>query len=207
MKSNPGHRPLLEVTHYAIAVDALAAAKEAEEPFAVAQATCTTHVFAAMTLEAFINAQYSDSHETMKLLDVTERLPLKIKWLMLPLLLGCDSTFDQGQQPFVGFTELVRLRNNRLVHFKPHREARLHGRPYESSDLLTVLADVQAAADSIDAVSAMITELHRLTGGRTGIPDFLSGARPLKLAWGATTGSSGSRGTASGRKVEEPERA
>jgi len=100
--------------------------------------------------------------------------------MMLPLLLGAPQTFDRGKEPFQSFLELVRLRNRRLVHFKPHNEVHETDRvPHHSQYFGEVVKDSALAAKYMACIGDMILELSRLTGGTTDVPDFLKGARYL----------------------------
>jgi hypothetical protein len=73
-------------------------------------------IFSALTLEAYINQEYTSHRETAKI-DV-KQLDVSNKWVMLPLLLGGSKTFKKGEPPFQTFDGLISLRNNLLVHFK-----------------------------------------------------------------------------------------
>jgi hypothetical protein len=54
-----------------------------------------------------------------------ERFSLEAKWVFFPKILGY-SGFDQGRQPFQGFTQLLKWRNE-LVHYKGMKEDRVYG--------------------------------------------------------------------------------
>jgi hypothetical protein len=168
-----GNRDHAEALYYHIAGDAIEAAAKETDEFRLAEHVCTAMVFSALTLEAYINQQYASHKETAKL-DL-KSFEVREKWKMLPLLLGQPQTFDTGASPYQTFSELITLRNNSLVHFKP-------GWPPSSatSQFSTLVKDLDRARRYHSCIGDMIRTLNKLTGGMTDVPEgFLNGARKI----------------------------
>ena len=173
--------PHPESLYYHIAVQALQkadgvsseAADDAE--FARKGFVSTAFVFSALCLESFINQQYA--LQTPDLVESTERLSLEDKWLLLPRLLGAAETLDKSREPFQTFHRLIATRNKRMVHFKPTKETRESGKELKWEYWGELVNDAALARKFVECVSAMIHELKRVTGGRTDVPAFLSGAK------------------------------
>jgi len=129
----------------------------------------TVHILSAAALEAHINGQ-ADSligggkvPNGRKLLEHFDRLPLDGKWLLLPRFLGMPG-FDPGAQPFQGFTELVKLRND-LMHYKPKKE---DWKSLELPDFIKELGLNLARAEySLKAAKGMIESLATQLGQKT----------------------------------------
>ena len=178
-----GQHPHPEALYYHIAGDACAAGLMETDEFKRKQLAATAMVFSALCLEVFINQEFAAFPETSKLLDEDDRLPLETKWLLLPMLLGSVGTFDKSQEPFQTFRELLRTRNQRLVHFKPAKETgggafdRKHG---YFGDLVN---NVALAKRFCACIGEMIRELNRLTAGKTDVPSFLAGDRYISRVW------------------------
>lgn len=139
-----------------------------------------------MCLEAFANEQ---CHVSSNECGEFERLSAKAKWQWLARNLGDGKSFSEHSPPFSDFGDLVELRNQRLVHFKPWKEERWLGRDYENAAFLDVATDVELAGRALSVVPAMIRELHRITNGRTEIPQYLDGVRFVANVWSSVTTS------------------
>lgn len=177
--SSDGMHPHPESLYYHIALDTLTAAKSETDEFRTKQLVCTSLVFSALCLEAFINQQFAEHSGTANILEDDDHLPLETKWLMLPLLLGASETFNKGKQPYQTFRELISLRNHRLVHFKPAKETRISGENYKKEYFGEVIGSLNMADKYVVCVAEMIRELSRLTNGKTVIPKFLDGEKYL----------------------------
>ena len=172
-------KPHPDALYFHIAADALGAAKTEKDPLKLQQYVATVLVFSALCLEAYINQEYARHDETAKLLDDDQSFRLESKWLLFPLLLASPRTFDKGANPFQTFARLIALRNQRLVHFKPHKETltavKASSRPKEY--LIELLQDAEQAERYHRCVGDMIRTLHQLCSGKTRLPEFLSGHR------------------------------
>jgi hypothetical protein len=166
-----GERDHAEALYYHIASDAIASAEREPEEFSLAQYVSTSMMFSAFTLEAYINQEYKSHAEVAKL--DSGKLNVRLKWGMLPLLLGSKKTFDRGATPFQIFDELIR-RRDALVHFKPYT-----GGSDQPERFSVMVKDVGRAKTYFSCIPAMIRELHKLTSGQTVIPEFLNGAKYL----------------------------
>lgn len=179
-----GRHPHPEALYYHTAGDALKAAKNEIDPFKKAEFVCTCMVFSALCLEAYINQAFHEFSETRKIIETNDRLSLETKWLILPLLMGEPKTFDTGGPPYQTFSDLVKTRNKRLVHFKPKSETDITGKPLEQTYFSEIVSDESLANEYWQCVSKMITELNRLTSGKTEIPNFIKkGARYISTVW------------------------
>jgi hypothetical protein len=168
-----GNRDHAEALYYHIAGDAIESAVKETDEFRLAEFVCTAMVFSAFTLEAYINQQYASHEETAKL-DL-RNIEVREKWKMLPLLLGQPQTFDVGVSPYQTFSELITLRNNALVHFKPVLPPGSARQPFS-----TLVKDLERATRYHACIGDMIRTLNKLTGGRTAVPEgFLNGERYL----------------------------
>lgn len=107
-----------EALYFHIARRALNNIDQETDEFQVAQRVGISIVFSAITVESFINQEFGLHSETPKIIKEENCLTLKAKWLLLPLLLHCDTTFETGAMPFQKFSELVTLRNT-IFHFNP----------------------------------------------------------------------------------------
>jgi hypothetical protein len=97
------------------------------------------------------------------------------KWKMLPLLLGQPQTFDLGSSPYQTFSELINLRNDILVHFKPGAPPSKKRQPFAA-----LVKDLERARRYHACIGDMIRTLTNLTGGKTDVPEgFLNRARYL----------------------------
>lgn len=149
-----------ESLYYHTAKDALARAKEIERQplnneteFGRKKEVATLIVFSALCLEAFINRQYFEGH-------IEEKGNAKQKWARLPKLLdGGNADFNEGQEPFHTFGQLIDFRNARLIHFHPEAEG--------NNGWAEVIGDVRLADRFFNCVQEMAEELHRLTNNRT----------------------------------------
>ncbi|HHT9117577.1 MAG TPA: hypothetical protein ACFYD1_03010, partial [Candidatus Hypogeohydataceae bacterium YC38] len=88
-----GMHPYPEVLYYHVAQDALKIARsetaqDDKSEFRRKQACVTAMVFSALCLEVFINQEYEEHPEISEILEDDDRIPLTIKWFLLPLLLG-----------------------------------------------------------------------------------------------------------------------
>src|SRR3990167_4401998 len=119
----PNTFPQADSLYYHIAKNALEKAQKDTNNFEKAQSVVTAMVFSSLCLEAFINQEYETHTETKEIFEDVERLSLETKWLLLPRLLGTGRTFDTGAEPFQTFKELIKVRNQQLVHFKYDKEA------------------------------------------------------------------------------------
>lgn len=177
-----GRHPHPEALYYFIALDALDAAKNEKDAFKQQQLIATCLIFSALCLEVFINQEYASNAETKKI-DDDQHLSLETKWLMLPLLLGSSKTFDKGTYPFQTFIDVIKTRNNRLVHFKPKKEIELSGQPVSQEYFGDLINNIELAMKYFQCIADMIKELNRLTGGKTDIPNFLNGVRYTSTVW------------------------
>ncbi len=185
--SSGGMHPHPEALCYHITLDALESAKAENDEFRKKQLIVTALVFSALCLEAFINQEYASHPETAKILEDNDYLPLETKWLMLPLLLGSHQTFNKGATPFQTFHKLVRIRNQRLVHFKPAKEKRLSGEEYDEEYFGELVGNVDLTEKYVKCVGDMIRKLNQLTGGKTDVPKFLEGVKYLSSVWASVT--------------------
>jgi len=101
----------------------------------------------------------------------------------LPLLMGSSTTFDKSNQPYQTFNDLIKTRNNRLVHFKPKAETDKTEKPVKQKYFSELISDVSLAERYWKCVSEMIYELHSLTLGKTEMPNFLKGSRYTSTVW------------------------
>lgn len=170
---------IAEALYYHVARDALEAGQEAER-FERAQSFAICMVFSVLCLEAYINRQLGASSLPDSEPGWERELRHKQKWLTCPHVYGADQTFDRGALPFQDFSRLIRLRNRRLVHFKPGEEMWVDGQGSPSTSFRDVVLDERLAARSFDSVRGMIHRLHELTDGQTELPNFLDGVRYLK---------------------------
>lgn len=178
-----GRHPHPEALYYHTAGDALEAARTEPDPFKKAELISTCMVFSALCLEAFINQAYHCLGEARKVLESSDRMPLESKWLMLPLLVGSSETFDTAIPPYQTFSELVKIRNNRLVHFKPRAESDTTDKPLTRTYFSDLVSDVSLAERYWWCVADLIRELHSLTSGKTELPNFLEGSRYSSCVW------------------------
>lgn len=169
-----GMHPRPEVLYYHVARDALETAEsetaqDDKSTFRRNKACVTAIVFSALCLEAFINQEYEKHTETKEISEDVERLPLETKWLLLPRLLGAGRTFDIGGPPFQTFKELIKVRNHRLVHFKPRGET--HRTPREGSRKEPFWGDfagkTEYAKKYVKCVEDMVNELNKITSDKT----------------------------------------
>jgi hypothetical protein len=112
------------------------------------------HILCVATLEAHVN---SVSAETLKGRDRDqfERLALEAKWLFLPKLLGYRG-FDPGRQPYQGFSNLLKYRNE-LVHYKGLKEEWIYGAVPQF--LRKIGLTIEQAQQSIKCTEGMIRKL------------------------------------------------
>lgn len=92
----------------------------------------TAIVLLVQALEAFINVE-AHSRLSPALWRAVERMDLQAKWLVVTRL-ATGQEWNQGQQPFQDFYQLIKLRND-LVHYKPHFEvkaAQIAGTEFQS---------------------------------------------------------------------------
>jgi len=181
----PSHtEPQLDSIYYHIASDALEIARSSETRFERAQAIATCIVFSALCLEAYINRMYyrhgeslSLPHEGRKLYDMR----LKDKWTSYAKKCASDiGGFDEDSEPYKTFSELIDVRNKRLVHFKADQENTQHGAPKEDHFTESILLDVGRAERYFKCVGDMIQRLctFPLAKHRTELPHYFSkGAR------------------------------
>jgi hypothetical protein len=176
-----GMHPHPEALYYHIAADSTAAGATEQDEFKRKQFGAIAIVFAALCLEAFINQEYERLH-----LELGARTSLRTKWLSLPRRLGLTS-FDEKSEPFSSFEELIAIRNERLVHFKPGPETRLEGSGYEELYFGDLVGDPAVAAKYFECCGNMIRELNRITDGKTELPGFLSGQKYMSRVWASVT--------------------
>ncbi len=117
------------------------------------QDAAAVHILSAASLEAHINIQ-AQTHLGGLWKDAFERLSLQGKWLFFPKLIGTKG-FDPGAQPFQGFDELIR-RRNQLAHYRVIREPWTGSAP---GFLGKLGLNIQAAEESLETVRGMISEL------------------------------------------------
>jgi len=155
--------------------------------------------FAAICSEAYINEEYTKHDATRALFTEIEKVDARVKWLMLPRLLG-HTSFDRGAQPFQTYDELVKVRNNHLFHLKPAASG-----AGASGGNVPRLPDITEnpllARRYVECVGDMIRELSRLTTGEVQVPDFLSGPPATRRVWASAATPFESLGPR-----EEPER-
>jgi len=183
IKMTGGRHPHPEALYYHTAGDTLEAAKAESDPFKKTELVSTCMVFSALCLEAYINQEFHTFAETRKIIESNDRTPFEVKWLMLPLLMGSTETFNTGGPPFQVFSELVKTRNHRLVHFKPKDETDTTDKPVKKIYFSELVSDVTLAEKYWKCIEGMIIELNRLTSGKTEIPHFLKGSRYTSSVW------------------------
>ncbi len=105
-----------KVERFAIQLDSMYSEMQ-EKYLPVIRDIALVHILNALCLEAYINLLAVDRIEPRSSFDEFDKLNLEGKWLFYPKLIGKKDTFDRGEEPFQGFTRLIRWRNN-LVHFK-----------------------------------------------------------------------------------------
>jgi hypothetical protein len=193
--------PHPDALYYWIAFDALESAKSEADEFRRKQNVATSIVFSALCLESFINQEFIRHDETKRILERDESLGHETKWLMLPLLLGSKTTFRTDRAPFQTFKDLVYTRNQRLFHFKPHKETRESGKTYKHKYFGELIGDVSLAQRYLKCIGRMMRELNKLTNGQTDIPKFLVGERYL-----STVSASFTLQTESLQQLCQPER-
>lgn len=119
------------------------------------------HILSAAALEAHINALARGRLGGVER-DEFLQLSLKAKWIFLPKLLA-GFTFNAGAQPFQGFSDLVRYRND-LMHYK------LRAEPWRSGEapefLKTLGLTYEAATASFTSATEMIGTLADKLGER-----------------------------------------
>jgi hypothetical protein len=165
-----------EALYYHIAGDAIECAERESDEFRLAQYVCASMVFSALTLEAYINQQYQSRPETQKL--ALRSMEVRLKWQMLPLLLGSKETFVLGAMPFQTSHSLITLRDA-LVHFKPRGKISKRGGGKPDEIFSVVVKDVAGARAYFACIPAMIHKLAELTSRQTDVPLFLKGGRYL----------------------------
>jgi hypothetical protein len=171
-----------EALYFHIARRVLDGIEHEKEEFQLAQRVCTAIVFSALTLEAFINQEFGLHPETQKVIKEEKGISLKAKWLMFPLLLHGDKTFETGEMPFQKFSELVAIRNA-IFHFNPTETFDSNPRNPRQLFFSELVKRVDLAESYFRIVEAMITKLHELTAGKTELPNFLSGSEYLTSIW------------------------
>jgi hypothetical protein len=163
-----------EALYFHIARRALDNIEHEADEFQLAQRIGTAIVFSALTVEVFINQEFGLHSETQKIIKEEKGLTLKTKWLLLPLLLQCDTTFETGAMPFQKFSELVTLRNT-IFHFDPTQPFDPQPKTPSRRFFSELVKDIDLARSYFDVVEKMIRKLHELTGGKTELPAFLRG--------------------------------
>lgn len=168
-----------EALYYSIAKDAIHTAKGGNDPFVIAQACITALVFSTLVLETFANRELERACPDGSA-EGFERLGTVEKWLVLPRLNNASATFDRGSEPFQTFQEVLRVRNGRLVHYKPWRESTYFDK--RDPDGFDALAhDVVFAERAVASIRGMIRELWRLTGRGNSLPPFLGDLQYVSL--------------------------
>lgn len=95
--------------------------------------------------------------------------------------MGASETFKADAPPFQTFKELISVRNDRFIHFKPSKEniVKKSGvpmkKPPKGEDFISLTCNVDKAERIFNCVRGMIVELNRLTKGKTKLPFFLEG--------------------------------
>jgi hypothetical protein len=112
------------------------------------------HILSAASLEAHINVFAKDFLRGKDLKDF-QGFNLSAKWLFLPRLAGLLG-FKSDQQPFQGFSKLLKLRN-RLVHYKGIKEKWAYG--VAPQFIVNLGLTVQNSQESIDTVDSMVRNL------------------------------------------------
>jgi hypothetical protein len=168
-----GSRPHPEVLYYHTAADALKMAVRETDEFRRKQMVVTSLVFSVLCLEVFINQQYARllPDESLK------SRGLKKKWQDLPGLLRCDTSFEESNEPFRTFSDMITTRNDRLVHFKLDSEI-LNANSTPTREYFgDLVGNLSLAASYLDCVQALIDKLSTLTKGDTPKADFISNQR------------------------------
>lgn len=179
--------PHPEYIYYHTAMDCLGSAKVEKDPFKRKQFVSTSLVFSVLCLETYINQLYWKFSETRKIIKANDNFPLQSKWLMLPLLLGGDKTYEINEAPYQDFNDLVKIRNNRLVHFKPDKERRTSNKNYKDDYILNLLADIEVCEKYFRCIEGMIASLNELSNNRSGLPEFLKGKKMAGTVWASFT--------------------
>jgi len=81
------------------------------------EASAECIVLCAMCLEAYIKGFAQDHLQSFWTEDM-ERMEVRVKWLVIPAMLGKADCFQRGSQPYQDFAKLIRWRNNDLAHYK-----------------------------------------------------------------------------------------
>jgi hypothetical protein len=171
-----------EALYFHIARRVLDGIDDEGDEFQLAQRVGTAIVFSALTLEAFINQEFGLHSETQKIIRDEKGITLKTKWLLLPLLLRSEKSFETGGQPFQKFSELVALRNA-IFHFNPTTPFDPHPKHPSKIFFSDLVKKVDIAKSCFNVVEEMIRKLHELTEGKTEIPHFLHGTEYLTTIW------------------------
>jgi hypothetical protein len=174
--------PHPEALYFHIARRALDGIENETDEFQRAQRIGTAIVFSALTLEAFINQQFGQHQESRKIIGDEKGISLAAKWLLLPLLLGAQKTFERGAEPFQKFDELVRLRNT-IFHFNPTEPFDATGRKPHKRFFSDLVKDIEAGRSYFNVIEKMIRKLHELTDNKTEMPRFLAGNEYLTTIW------------------------
>lgn len=102
-----------EVESYCIQLDSYYSQMK-EKYLPVIKSLVLIHIFTALSLEAYINIIASENISTV---DEFDQLNIQTKWLLLPILMGNEKTFNKGEEPYQSFSKIIKWRN-KLVHFK-----------------------------------------------------------------------------------------
>lgn len=126
----------------------------------VFQQLALVHILSATSLEAHINIR-AETLLSGRSWKAFERLAVDAKWLFFPKVLGLAG-FDPGTQPFQGLDAVAAARN-KLVHYKPVREA-YHGFDEPSGFAERLYLTFDSCVRSLRTVEAMVTELAKQLG-------------------------------------------
>ena len=118
-----------------------------------------THILCVTAAEAHINI-IAKGQLNGKFWENFEKMSIEGKWLFLPKLLG-NTTFNQGEQPFQSFSDIIKYRNA-LVHYKSKKEI-WDGFERRMPKFLGRLGlSLREARKSIKTIKSMILNLSKL---------------------------------------------
>ncbi len=122
-------------------------------------AACIT--LCAMCLEAYINGFIGE--KLPDLFKDLERGEVKMKWLVVPNLLGKPDCFDRGGSPFQNFGSLVNWRND-LVHYKHEYSKPAEIRGIGRGSKIHGICNTGNAQIAVETVRSMIRRLNESLG-------------------------------------------
>lgn len=122
-------------------------------------------IMACCSLEAFINTYAMEKHWNewdSKEGNCYERKSIKEKWLLITQEYSTEgTTFDEQQQPYLDFSDLVELRNS-FIHYKVKPARPVQSRKGLISEQEATLT-ASKAVWAVETTKRMIKEFHKFT--------------------------------------------